>query len=188
MENPFLSRLALWYHSSAAQRFSTREQFDAIYQAKGVFAHYNRAMDLGSETPVLVSACLLGEPCRYDGKSAPCTAITELAKDREFVPVCPEVLGGLPTPRTPAEIQADGRVVDADGNDRTAAFEVGACEALRIAREHGCTQAILKENSPSCGVHHIYNGAFSGILVPGMGKTASLLVEAGIEAFSEADL
>ena len=137
--------------------------------------------------PVLISACLLGEPCRYDGKAQPCEAVIEMAKARAVVPVCPEVIGGLPTPRSPSEIQADGRVVDMEGIDRTAAFEAGAREALRIAREHGCKRAILKENSPSCGLNRIYDGSFSGTRIPGKGKTAALLIAAGIEVLSDAD-
>lgn len=134
--------------------------------------------------PILVSACLLGEPCRYDAKGQPCDAVIALADTHELVPVCPEVLGGLPTPRVPSEIQPDGRVVDAAGTDRTAAFEAGASEALRIAQEHGCTRAILKQNSPSCGTQLVYDGTFSGTLVPGRGKTAALLSEAGIDVLS----
>ena len=98
--------------------------------------------------------------------------------------MCPEQLGGLPTPRVPAEIQPDGRVVDAAGTDRTAAFEAGAREVLRIAQERGCTRAILKEKSPSCGVHLVYDGTFSGALVPGMGKAAALLAASGIDVVS----
>ena len=101
--------------------------------------------------------------------------------------MCPEQLGGLSTPRTPAEIQANGRIVDAEGVDRTTAFHAGAREVLRIARECGCNQAILKENSPSCGVHRIYDGTFSGALVPGRGVTAALLADAGIQVLSETD-
>ncbi len=137
--------------------------------------------------PILVSACLLGEPCRYDGTAQPCDGVMRLADTYELVAVCPEQLGGLPTPRTPSEIQGDGRVVDAAGVDRTAAFEEGAREALRIAREHGCTRAILKANSPSCGVGRVYDGTFTGTLIPGMGKTASLLAEAGIDVASETE-
>lgn len=135
--------------------------------------------------PILVSACLLGERCRYDGKAQPCAAVIELAKRHPVVAVCPEQLGGLPTPRTPSEVQTDGRVVDAAGIDRTGAFQTGAREALRIAREHGCKQAILKENSPSCGVNRIYDGSFSGKLVVGNGVTAALLVNAGIEVLAD---
>lgn len=138
--------------------------------------------------PVLVSACLLGEPCRYDGKAQPCDAVIEMAETRELVPVCPEAAGGLPAPRAPSEIQPDGRVVDAEGIDRTAAFEAGARETLRIAIAHGCKQAILKENSPSCGVRAIYDGTFSGKLVPGKGKTAALLEEADIGVHSDQEL
>ena len=142
----------------------------------------------GNCKSILVSACLLGEACRYDGKPSPCAAAIALAETRNLIPVCPEQLGGLPTPRMPSEIQPDGRVVDAAGIDRTAAFEAGALEALRIAREHGCTQAVLKANSPSCGTRHIYDGTFSGTLVPGRGKTAALFEDSGIEVLSEADL
>lgn len=142
-------------------------------------AHTVRDIRQG-EGPVLVSACLLGEPCRYDGKSAPCAAVGELAKSRRIIPVCPEQLGGLPTPRTPCEIQPDGRVIDVQGVDRTAAFEAGARETLRIARQQGCTLALLKQNSPSCGTDRIYDGTFSGMLVPGQGKTAALLSASGI--------
>lgn len=141
-----------------------------------------------ADDPVLVSACLLGEPCRYDGKAMPCEAAIRMIEAHTLVPICPEQLGGLPAPRNPSEIQADGRVVDTAGEDRTAAFEFGARETLRIARERGCTFAILKENSPSCGTHHIYDGSFSGILVPGKGKTSALLEEHGVKTLSELDL
>ncbi len=135
--------------------------------------------------PLIVSACLLGEACRYDGKSVPCAAMIELAKTHTCLSVCPEQMGGLPTPRACSEIQPDGRVLDTEGNDRTAAFEAGAQEVLRIAKEHGCTQAILKENSPSCGAHFIYDGTFSGKHIPGEGKTAALLKKAGLSVVSE---
>ena len=134
---------------------------------------------------LLVSACLLGEPCRYDGKSVPCREVIELGDRFELVLVCPEQLGGLPTPRTPSEVQPDGRVVDREGIDRTAAFRAGAEAALAIAREHGCQRAILKENSPSCGSTRVYDGTFSGVLVPGMGVAAALLRAAGLEVLSE---
>ena len=148
-----------------------------------------RCIDGGEpSSPILVSACLLGEPCRYDGKAQPCPAVIEMAKNHELVPICPEQLGGLPTPRTPSEIQADGRVIDANGIDRTMAFETGAREALRIAREHGCKRAILKENSPSCGVHRIYDGTFTGTLVPGMGIAAALLAKEGMDVSSDSDI
>jgi len=165
-------------------------RMEAIDKSKVLCADSASSADAAREvgSPVLVSACLLGEPCRYDGEAVPSEAVTALADTHGFVPVCPEVLGGLPTPRTPSEIQADGRVIDAAGADRTAAFEAGAREALRIAREHGCARAILKENSPSCGANRVYDGTFSGTLVPGEGKTAALLAKAGIEVLSDADV
>lgn len=129
---------------------------------------------------MLVSACLLGEPCRYDGKSQPCTTVMALEAEYDLVPICPEVLGGLPTPRTPSEIKPDGRVLDRDGNDRTEAFESGADIAVMIAKKHGCRRAILKSKSPSCGVHEIYDGTFTGTLKAGRGIAAARLAEAGI--------
>lgn len=141
----------------------------------------------GVGSPILVSACLLGEPCRYDGKAFPCQAVMDLGKQHELVSVCPEVMGGLATPRPSCEIQPDGRVVNTEGEDRTAAFEAGARETLRVAQERGCKRAVLKENSPSCGSHLIYDGTFSGARVPGQGKTAALLAQAGIETLSEMD-
>lgn len=134
---------------------------------------------------ILVSACLLGEPCRYDGASQPCENVMALATDYDLVPVCPEQLGGLPTPRTPSELQPDGRVIDRAGRDRTEAFRAGAQEAVRIARAHGCTRAILKAKSPSCGTREIYDGTFTGTLVPGKGVTAVALEQAGIEIAQE---
>ena len=139
-------------------------------------------------SPILVSACLLGEPCRYDGKSAPCKAVQELGCTYALLPVCPEQLGGLPTPRTPSEIGRDGRVYDRNGMDRTAAFEQGAAEAVQRALENGCRVAILKSNSPSCGCHHVYDGSFSGTLVEGKGIAATALERAGIDVFDEHDL
>ena len=134
---------------------------------------------------VLVSACLLGEPCRYDGASVPCEEVIGLAEAHELVPVCPEQLGGLPTPRVPSEIQADGRVVDKNGVDRTEAFQLGARKTVEQARAHGCTQAVLKSRSPSCGVNEVYDGSFSGTLVGGEGVTAQALREAGVRLFDE---
>lgn len=138
--------------------------------------------------PILVSACLIGEPCRYDGKSQPCEAVKALAATHELVPVCPEQLGGLPTPRTPSEIQPDGRVVDRNGMDRTEAFRAGAREALRIACERECACAVLKSRSPSCGVHEIYDGTFSGTITTGRGIAAAMLGDAGLMLRDENEL
>lgn len=134
---------------------------------------------------ILVSACLLGMPCRYDGKSVSCQAVLRQIGQAELVPVCPEILGGLPTPRTPAERRGDA-VVTRDGRDVTAEYLRGAQEALRLARLFGCTRAILKSKSPSCGCGPIYDGSFSGRLIPGEGVAAQLLRENGIEVCDEA--
>ena len=138
---------------------------------------------------LLVSACLLGCACRYDGKSKPVPELEKLrAVGHTLVPVCPEVLGGLPTPRSPAELQPGGRVVNRAGEDVTAAYLEGACRTLELARTEGCTLAVLKANSPSCGSRQIYDGSFSGKLVPGQGVTARLLGESGIRVADEETL
>lgn len=134
--------------------------------------------------PILVSACLLGVCCRYDGGSKPDAAVLELAKRRVLVPVCPEQLGGLPTPR-PRHERRGGRVVSEHGRDGTEAFERGAEEALRIARLTGCRRAILKARSPSCGAGEIYDGSFGGALVPGDGVLAAKLKREGMEVRTE---
>ena len=138
---------------------------------------------------ILVSRCLLGEPCRYDGKSKPVEALLALERQGHIlVSVGPEEEGGLPTPRPPAEIQEDGRVVNRLGIDVTTEYTAGAYHALRLAREHGCTVAVLKEKSPSCGNRQVYDGSFTGTLVDGQGITARLLTEHGIRVLGESQL
>ena len=132
----------------------------------------------------MVSACLSGIPCRYDGRSNLRPEIAELVKRGEAVPVCPEVLGGLPTPRTPSERKGD-RVVAATGEDVTQAFASGAEAALYIAEEYGCSAAVLKARSPSCGCGRIYDGTFSRTLVDGDGLFAALLRKKGFQLFTE---
>lgn len=189
---------------------------------------------------IAVSACLLGEPCRYDGRSKPCSRVQELAAGgHELVPICPEVAGGLPTPRTPCEIvrapreDGEGRavgggtpsffasetyleaeegsggtgnehggpapgedagraagwrswmIVDSNGVDRTAAYARGAQVELARAKEAGCELAILKAKSPSCGSGKVYDGTFSGTLIPGWGITAAAFRDASIPAIDE---
>ena len=136
---------------------------------------------------ILISACLLGCACRYDGGSKPHPLAQELARRGLAVPVCPEQLGGLPTPRAPAE-QRDGRVVSADGADVTARYRRGAEEALRLAELYGCTVAVLKERSPSCGSGAIYDGTFTGTLTEGWGVAAALLRQHGIRVLGESAL
>ena len=129
---------------------------------------------------MIVSACLAGFPCRYDGKARPSTEIMELVKTGKAIPVCPEQLGGLPTPRPPCEIR-EGRVVDVTGADRTEAFRRGAQAVLELAKTYGATQAVLQNRSPSCGSGWIYDGTFSKTLTAGDGVTARLLKENGIQ-------
>ena len=133
---------------------------------------------------LLISACLLGVDCKYDGgnNALPPETLAALRARFELVPVCPEQLGGLPTPRVPSE-RRDGRVVSREGADVTEAFRKGAEETLRIARENGCSRALLKTNSPSCGSGRIYDGSFSGRLTDGDGVTAELLKHEKIEVF-----
>lgn len=190
---------------------------------------------------IAVSACLLGETCRYDGRSKPCARVQELVADgHELVPICPEVAGGLPTPRTPCEIvraprigsveapaaddgtpsflasephrESNGRsgetehgrsdsasrdskaraanerswtILDASGADRTAAYARGAQAELARAKEASCELAILKAKSPSCGSGEVYDGTFSGTLVPGWGIAAATFRDAGITVIDE---
>ncbi len=136
---------------------------------------------------ILVSACLLGTPCRYDGKSKPVAAVQALEQHFRIIPICPEVMGGLPTPRTPSEI-CGACVKMRDGRDVTDNYRRGAEEALRLARENGATVAILKEKSPSCGHGTVYDGTFTGTLVPGNGICAALLLENGIQVLTERDI
>ena len=135
---------------------------------------------------MLVSACLAGEKCRMDGKDKLVPEIKQLVENGEAVTVCPEVLGGLPTPRSPSERRGD-RVVNAAGEDVTEQFFRGGEEAMRICREHGCTRAILKSKSPSCGCGVIHNGFFDGGLTAGNGILAQMLLDAGISVTTEND-
>lgn len=138
------------------------------------------------EKKILVSACLLGTPCRYDGAAKPHGDVTALRQwGYELIPVCPEVMGGLSTPRPPAERQADGRIVNREGQDVTAQYDAGARAALDLARREGCALAVFKARSPSCGRGEIYDGTFSGTLIPGDGAAAGLLTRAGIRVLRE---
>lgn len=136
---------------------------------------------------ILISACLLGLPCRYDGKSKPCGGIADLQKRHTLVPFCPECMGGLPTPREPAEIVGD-RVVNKAGRDVTEEYTRGARGALELCRMYGCACAVLKEKSPSCGCGQIYDGSFTGTLTDGNGITAKLLLENGIPVYGENEI
>lgn len=133
---------------------------------------------------ILVSACLLGCSCRYDGKSKPCPGVLALRDKHTLIPVCPEQLGGLATPRPPAEI-IEGKLINDLGHNVTQAYERGAQEALKLYETLGCHLAILKSRSPSCGCGQIYDGTFSGKLRKGDGVTAALLKKQGILVLTE---
>lgn len=136
---------------------------------------------------VLVSACLLGVSCRYDGRSKGHPLARELMAKHTAIPVCPEQLGGLSTPRPPSERRCGG-VFTREGTDVTTAYDRGAQEVLRLARLYGCTMAILKERSPACGSGKIYDGTFTKTLVDGYGVAAELLAKNGIRVLGESDL
>ncbi|MFJ4346126.1 DUF523 domain-containing protein [Pseudomonas sp. NPDC089401] len=147
---------------------------------------------------VLVSACLLGQPVRYDGRtSGHPDLLQQWQAEGRVVPLCPEVAGGLPTPRPAAEIPGgqgaqvlDGgaQVLTVSGEDVSAAFLAGAQVALALVRRHGISVAVLKAGSPSCGNRLTYDGTFSGVKVPGEGVTAALLRREGVRVFSELEL
>lgn len=147
---------------------------------------------------LLVSRCLLGHRVRYDGGAhGPFDLLQHWQDEGRIVPLCPEVAGGLPTPRPPAEIPGgqgaqvlDGvrAVLTDSGEDVTTAFVAGAEIALQLVRQHGLRIAVLKARSPSCGNSHNYDGSFSGTLVTGEGVTAALLRRAGVKVFNETQL
>ena len=134
---------------------------------------------------LLVSKCLAGAPCRYDGGDNLVPEIGALVESGQAVAVCPEVLGGLPTPRVPSERRFDGRVVSRGGADVTDAFLLGAQRAMAICRAYGCCGAILKARSPSCGKGVIYDGSFTSTRVAGNGVFAQMLLDAGIPVLTE---
>lgn len=148
-----------------------------------------------TDSPViLVSACLLGVACRYNGVSRKQDNVISFLKGKRFVPICPESLSGLPVPREPAEFdQGDGttvrsgksRILLADGADVTEAFLRGAAESLKISRLVGASEAVLKDHSPSCGVYQVYN---RGRLVSGVGVFSAMLLLEGVALKSEWDI
>ena len=131
-----------------------------------------------------ISACLLGISCRYDGDSKPHPLAGELARRHQLVPVCPEQLGGLPTPRPPAERRGD-RVITRAGGDVTAQYRRGAEETWKLCRLLDCQAAVLKERSPSCGSGEIYDGTFTGTRISGDGVTTETLRAQGIRIVGE---
>lgn len=136
---------------------------------------------------ILASACLLGVCCRYDGESKPCADVISLRDRFILIPICPEEDGGLPTPRTPSERVGD-KVLMRDGRDVTKNYQDGARHALGRAETFGCTAAILKARSPSCGKGRIYDGTFSGNLTDRDGVCAELLMKNGIKVYTEEEI
>ena len=137
---------------------------------------------------ILVSACLLGANCRYDGNNGRYEDVLALLEGYHLVPVCPEQLGGMETPRLGSERRGEKTVINQSGQDLTTFFIKGAEETLRLAETFGCKKAILKERSPSCGHGMIYDGTFTGKKIPGSGITAALLEENGIEVIGESKI
>ena len=133
---------------------------------------------------ILVSACLLGVYCRYNGERKQMDGIERLMERAELIPVCPEILGGLPTPRPAAE-RVGNRVMNREGADVTEAYRRGAEETLHLAELFGAKMALLKERSPSCGMGKIHDGSFQGRIVDGSGVTAELLAAHGISVYGE---
>lgn len=134
----------------------------------------------------IVSACLCGEKCRYNGKSTLSENVKKLVDDGRAIMACPEVEGGLSVPRHPCEIRGS-RIINDHGEDKTENFIKGARKILELAEKHNIKKAILKEKSPSCGSRFVYDGTFSKKLVEGQGITSKLLRENGIEVISDED-
>lgn len=140
-------------------------------------------MNNGKKEKILVSACLLGLNCRYDGKNNYSKEIDEFLKNYEVIPICPEIMGGLPTPRIGAE-KIGSKVMTRDGRDVTKEYVKGANECLFLAQKYNIRKALLKLRSPSCGNAKIYDGTFSHTIVDGDGVTTELLKNNGIEIIS----
>lgn len=146
---------------------------------------------------ILVSACLLGINCKYNGENNKSETVIEYLKDKQYIIACPEQLGGMSTPRDPSEIiRLDGHavikgqtsVINNKRLDVTKKFLTGAKETLKIAKIYDCNKAILKEGSPSCGSNYIYDGTFCGNKVDGVGVTTALLLQNGIQVISEKEI
>ncbi|MCL2228586.1 MAG: DUF523 domain-containing protein [Firmicutes bacterium] len=136
---------------------------------------------------ILVSACLLGTNCRWDGGHKFSQQVADLKQVFNLIPVCPEFLAGMPTPRAQSE-EINGRVIDKEGNDVTDLFVLGSQKCLEIANKNNCKVAILKSGSPSCGVGEVYDGTFTGNKIAGSGITARLLLENGISVYTEKEI
>lgn len=136
---------------------------------------------------IMVSACLLGRNCKYSGGNNRNEAVIRYLQDKEYIPVCPEVEAGMPVPRPPVEIR-DGRVVSIEGKDLDAVYRKGVSKVMEILEKEDIGLAILKAKSPTCGVHEIYDGTFTGKKIPGQGILAQALQKAGIPIVDEKDV
>jgi uncharacterized protein YbbK (DUF523 family) len=143
--------------------------------------------EIKSDKTIIVSMCLAGIKCNYKGESSPCQRVIDLIKNKKAVPLCPEQLGGLNTPRPAAE-QVEDRVITKDGRDFTEEFRLGAEKVLDFARTIGVDTVILKARSPSCGKGRVYDGTFSKKTIEGNGVTADLLIKNGIRVFTEEEI
>ena len=136
---------------------------------------------------ILVSACLLGENCKYNGGNNYNPAVAEFVKDKEVLPICPEMMAGMGCPRIPIEI-VDGVLMDRDGNNVDAAMRKAVEQAMEMIREEDIQCAVLQSRSPTCGVNQIYDGSFSGKLIPGSGVLAQALKDAGYQVIDAEDI
>ncbi len=132
----------------------------------------------------IVSACLAGVNCKYNGRNNRCQKVVDLVAEGRAIPVCPEQLGGLTTPRKPVE-KIGKKIVNQKGEDVTKQFKKGAEEGLKVAKMVGCKEAILKTKSPSCGCGKIYDGTFTNTLINGDGVFAKILKQHGIRVKTE---
>ena len=136
---------------------------------------------------ILVSACLLGENCKYNGGNNYNPAVAAFVKDKEVLSICPEMMAGMGCPRTPIEI-VDGVLLDRDGNNVDAVMREAVVQAMEMIRKENIQCAILQSRSPTCGVNEIYDGSFSGKLIPGSGVLAQALKAAGYQVFDAEDI
>ena len=174
-------------NDNSATMFLKADDVISVIRESGRTAEY---IDLPDGIKILTSMCLYGgEAVRYDGKSKAETdpVYIRWKEEGRLIPVCPEVFGGLSVPRPDAQIK-DGRVINREGTDVTAEYTKGANEAVRLAKEHGAAFAVMKEKSPSCGSNMIYDGSFTGKMIPGQGLAVRMLREEGIKVFSEEEL
>ena len=136
---------------------------------------------------ILVSACLLGRNCKYNGGNNYCAAVAEFVKDKEIIEVCPEVQSGMSIPRTPIEL-VNGVLMDRDGNDVDARLRAAVAQAMESIKDQEIDCAVLQSRSPTCGVNQIYDGSFSGKLISGSGVFAKALKDAGYRVIDAEDI